>query len=293
MIRIHPDIETISRPQRTIVRPVEFSGIGIHTGKQVTLRFCPAEEDTGIVFERIDLPGRPKIPASLPFVCDTTRSTTIGQGGVFVHTIEHVLAAVKAYEIDNLLIQVSDKEPPIGSGSSDVFVEMIESSGIKEQQRSCPIVKVKQPIYWSRGQLNLIALPYDGFRVSYTLHYPESKALQNQFYSASIDAKTFKEEIAPCRTFSRYEEIEYLIDRGLIKGGSLANTIVVKGDVVFSKEGLFFTNEPARHKVLDLIGDISLIGFSLHAHIVASRTGHEANYLFAKELHKTLTLENK
>lgn len=293
MVVLNPDLDIETRKARTLARSVEFSGIGIHTGKEVSMRFRPAEEGAGISFQRVDLPGKPIIPAKLESVCDTTRSTTIGQSGVFVHTVEHVLAAIKAYEIDNLVIEVSDKEPPVGNGSSDIFVDMIEKSGIQEQNQTLPVVIIKEPVYWQRGETYLVALPYSGFRVSYSLHYPDAKALQNQFHSILVTAESFKQEIAPCRTFSRYEEVEYLIDRGLIKGGSLANTLVVKNDVVFSKEGLFFPNEMARHKILDLIGDFSLLNLSVRAHLIGCRTGHEANVAFTKELQNELTREKR
>lgn len=291
MATINPDLILRKRKQNSIKRKSEFSGIGIHTGKQVTLRFCPAEPNTGIVFKRIDLDGAPTIPARLEYVCDTTRSTTIGAHGVFVHTVEHVLAAVRAYEIDNLIIEVSDKEPPIGNGSSDIFVDMIERSEVVSQGGEVPIIALKKPVFWAHGDTHLALLPYEGFRISYTLHYPDAKALQHQFYSVLLTPETFKNEISPCRTFSKYEEVEYLLDRGLIKGGSLANTLIIKDDVVFSREGLFFPDEMARHKILDMIGDLSLIGFSLQAHLIGCRTGHRANYEFAKELLNSLKSE--
>ncbi len=244
-------------------------------------------------FQRIDLPGEPTIKASVDHVIDTTRSTTIGGLGVFVSTVEHVLAAIKAYDIDNVLIQVSDKEPPIDDGSSQIFVDMIEESGIKQQNQPAPIIKIKHPVYWSRGDAHLVALPYEGFRVSYSLHYPDDKALQNQFFSSLITPENFKNNMAYCRTFSRYAELEYLIDRGLIKGGSMANTLVVKDDVVFSKGGLHIKNEMAGHKALDLVGDLSLLGYSLYAHVIGYRTGHEANVLFAKELLNSIMTEKK
>ncbi len=293
MVVLDPELETLTRNQRTICRPVDYSGIGIHSGKKVTIRLCPAEPGSGVVFQRTDLPGEPVIKASVENVVDTTRSTTIGAAGVFVSTVEHVLAAVKAYGIDNLLIQVSDKEPPIDDGSSRLFVEMIEEGGIQEIDQTTPIIKIKNPVYWSRGGTHLAALPYEGFRVSYTLHYPDDKALQNQFFSSMVDPQNFKNEIAPCRTFSRYAELEYLIDRGLIKGGSMANTLVVKDDVVFSKEGLHFKNEMARHKALDLIGDLSLVGYNLYTHVIGFRTGHEANVLFAQELLNSIMTEKQ
>jgi len=288
---LNPELATLSRIQQTILSPVSYSGIGIHTGNQVELTFHPAPAGTGIVFKRVDLPGQPVVPAKLENVCDTTRSTTIGKNGIFVCTVEHVLAAVKAYQIDNLVIEVDDNEPPIADGSSAVFAQMLESAGLVEQEKTTPIVKLLEPVFWSRGDSHIIAVPYEGFRASYSLHYPNAKALQNQHVSFLITPETFKTEIAPCRTFSRYEEVEVLIDRGLIKGGSLTNNLVIKDDVVFSSGGLHFQNEMARHKLLDLVGDLSLMEIDFHAHIIANRTGHEANYLFAQKLLESITVE--
>lgn len=292
MITVNPSLETIVRKQRTLNKHASFSGIGIHTGTEVGLRFCPAKEGTGIVFKRIDLPGNPIIPATVEYVQETSRSTTIGVKDIRIHTVEHVLSAIKAFSIDNLIIEISSFEPPVGNGSSDVFVEMIEQAGIKEQEQTLPIVKIQHPVYWSEGDIHLVALPYDGYRISYTLSYPESNFLRAQYHSVIVNEENFKKEIAPCRTFSLYKEIAALMDRGLIKGGSLDNAVVIKDDLILSKGGLYFPDEMARHKILDLIGDLSLIGFDFHAHIIAIRSGHPSNFAFAKKLLNHITLEN-
>lgn len=289
---VNPALETIVRKQRTLKDVAVFSGIGIHTGKEVGLRFCPAKEGTGIVFKRIDLVGQPIIPATVEYVQDTARSTTIGINDVRIHTVEHVLSAVKAYQIDNLCIEITSIEPPVGNGSSDVFVEMIEKVGIRTQEQAIPVVKLKHPVYLSEGDIHLVALPFDGYRISYTLSYPGSSFLRGQFHSVIVNEENFKKEIAPCRTFSLYKEISALMDRGLIKGGSLDNAVVIKDEVILSKGGLFFPDEMARHKILDLIGDLSLVGYDFHAHIIAIRSGHLTNFLFAKELLKHITMES-
>lgn len=284
--------QTLSRSQNTIGRPVSFSGIGIHTGTIVTLRFCPAPENSGVVFKRTDLPNQPVIPASFEYVCDTSRSTTIGIENVKIHTVEHVLAAVKALTVDNLVIEISSIEPPVGNGSSDVFIDLIEEAGIVEQASQTPILRLQQPVYLTEGDINIVAIPYDGYRISYTLNYPNSRVLKCQYHSHELGVDNFKKEIAPCRTFSQYEEVSMLIDRGLIKGGSLDNAVIVKGDAVFSKEGLFFNDEMVRHKILDMIGDLSLTGINFFAHIIAIRAGHKTNVAFAKKLYNSLTMEN-
>lgn len=293
MIAVDLSPLTKVRNQRTLNKPVSFSGIGIHTGKQVNMRFVPAKEGSGIFFQRVDLPNKPIIPATIEYVRDTSRSTTLGVGNVFIHTVEHVLAAVKANDIDNLCIEVSDIEPPVGNGSSDVFVKMIEESGIIQQTHITPIAQLKSPVFFSQGDIHIVALPHDTFKISYTLQYPESEILRCQFHSLDVDSETFKKEVASCRTFARYEEIEELMNRGLIKGGSLANAVIIKDNAVLSKDGLFFPDEMVRHKVLDLIGDISLVGFSFNAHIISIRSGHASNYQFAKKVYNHFTTENQ
>lgn len=274
-------------------KAASFSGIGIHTGEQVSLQFCPAKEGTGVIFKRIDLPGHPTIPATVEYVKDTGgRSTTIGINDIRIHTVEHVLAAVRAYGIDNLIIEISSIEPPVGNGSSDVFVAMIEEAGVLEQEVSKRITRLQEPVYWSEGDIHLVALPYEGYKISYTLNYPETPALRAQFHSLDVTPESFKKEISPCRTFSLYKEIAHLIDRGLIRGGSLDNAVIIKDDVIFSKAGLFFPNEMVRHKILDLIGDLSLVGLDFYAHIISIRSGHSSNVGLAKKIYEHITRES-
>lgn len=292
MVSVRPILKTIHRKQKTLKQEVSFSGIGIHTGVQVLMRFLPAKESTGVVFKRVDLPGQPVIPATVEYVVDTARSTTIGLGNIRIHTVEHVLAAIRAFEIDNICIEVSNIEPPVGNGSSDVFVEMIEKAGVVEQEASVPVVKLQTPVYHSEGDIHIVALPFDGYRISYTLNYPDTKLLKAQYQTVLVDQENFKNEIAPCRTFSLYKEVSWLMDQGLIKGGSLDNAVIINDDVVLSKNGLFFENEMARHKILDMIGDLSLVGFNFHAHIISLKSGHSSNYQFAKKLFNYITMEN-
>lgn len=272
------------RKQRTLRKAVSYSGIGIHTGRTVSMRFVPAPDSTGVVFRRIDLPSKPLIPATVEYVLETSRSTTIGIQDVRVQTVEHVLAAIKASNIDNLFIEIDNIEPPIGNGSSDIFIELIEEAGVVEQDASVKAVALTQPIFYSEGDIHLVALPAAEYMLSYTLSYPEHPLLKAQYHSIKLTPESFKHEIAPCRTFSLYEEVSYLIDKGLIKGGSLDNAVVIKGDAVLSKNGLFFPDEMVRHKVLDLIGDLSLVGIPFAAHVIAIRSGHAANVAFAKKI---------
>lgn len=289
MVCLKQDLISKYRQQQTLRKPVTFSGIGIHTGKEVHITFQPAKENTGVTFCRVDLPHKPMIPAHVHHVCDTNRSTTIGVNDVCIHTIEHVLAAVRAYQIDNLIIEIHGIEPPVANGSSDVFVEMIEKAGVIEQKEQKPVVKIKEPVFWAQGDIYMAAFPYDGYRISYTLNYPNSTLLHSQFHSLDVSSHRFKSEIAPCRTFALYKEITYLLDRGLIKGASLDNAVIIHDEVAFSKGGLFFPDEMARHKILDMIGDLSLVGVEFDAHIIALRAGHASNCAFAKQLLNSIT----
>jgi UDP-3-O-[3-hydroxymyristoyl] N-acetylglucosamine deacetylase len=292
-VNLNPNLEKFSRRQRTLKKKVTYSGIGIHTGQVVDMTFCPAGEGEGISFQRVDLPSKPLIPATIEYVQDTSRSTTIGIGSVQVHTIEHVLAALKAYEVDNLRIELTSSEPPVGDGSSGAFVDMILEGEVVEQNAQLPIVKIDRPIYWSQGSIHLVALPAEQYCVSYTLHYPHAKALRSQYYSLCVTSQNFTENIAPCRTFALYDEVAHLMDRGLIRGGSLENAVIVKDDAIFSKEGLKFQDEMVRHKILDLIGDLSLIGIPVIAHMIAICSGHPSNVAFAKNLYKHITMEKR
>lgn len=291
-VPIHPNHPMSYRKQRTLQSDVSFAGIGLHTGEQVSMRFLPAKEGVGIHFKRIDLPGAPIVPATVEYVCANARSTILGIGDVRIHTVEHVLAAIRAYNIDNLCIEIDGIEPPVGNGSSDVFVSMIEEAGIVEQEGTLPIVRLRSPVYWSEGEIHLVALPSDVYRISYTLDYPTTKLIKSQYFSLPITHENFKKEIASCRTFSLYEEVSALLDRGLIKGASLDNAVVIKDDTILSKGGLYFPNEMVRHKILDMIGDLSLVGFDFCAHIISIRSGHASNVAFARKLLNYITTEN-
>ena len=279
------------RPQRTIERPQSFFGVGIHTGVDVEMSFHPSSEGTGIYFRRVDLPGKPEVPATVEYVTGTARGTTLAVGDVKVHTVEHVLAAIRSFGIDNLRIDISNIEPPAGDGSSLAYINMLLEAKVIEQQALSPIFSVNKPVYLSQQEVQIIALPCDTYRISYTLYYPKVSSLGSQFFSVDVTEENFREKIAPCRTFALYEELSYLMDKGLIKGGSLENAVVVHEEAIISKGGLFCADEAVRHKVLDIIGDLSLIGVHFTAHIIALRSGHATNCQFAKQLYHHLVME--
>lgn len=255
------------------------------------MTFRPRPPGTGIQFRRVDLPGKPVIPASIEYVQATERRSVIGIGESQVHTIEHVLATIRAFRIDNLCIDLSAAEPPVADGSAGQFITMIDSVGIEEQEALLPELNLVEPVYYSGPETHLVAVPHSSFKISYTLHYPQSSAIGSQYVSFEINEDTFRKEIGPCRTFSLYEEVSLLIDHGLIKGGSLDNSVVVHDSAIVSKEGLRFPDEMARHKVLDLVGDLSLVGFNFNAHIQAIRSGHTSNVQFARKIFQSLTTE--
>jgi len=282
---------TSSKQQRSIKKSVSLSGIGLFTGVTSTITLHPAAENSGIVFQRVDLEEQPLLPAFVDHVYETPRCTILGSDAFQVQTVEHILSALKAYEVDNLLIEIDGPEVPSCDGSALPFVELIERGGIVTQNQTKKIHHLEEPIFWSKGDVHLVALPSEEFRISYTLNYPNSELLKSQFYTLHVGAESFKEEIAPARTFSLYEEVVPLIEKGNIKGGNLDNALIIKGGRILNPEGVRFDDEMVRHKILDLIGDLSLVGQSFIAHIIAIRSGHFSNTCFAKELVSNFMLE--
>lgn len=270
--------------QRTIEKEAHFEGIGLFTGEKSSIILKPAKEDTGILFFRKDIDEKSYVRASLDFVKDTPRCTIIGDEKIDIFTVEHLLAAVHGFEIDNLIVEVYGKEIPVADGSAKIFVDLIEKAGIKIQKNLKKLYFVKKPIYWSYKDIHLIALPSKEFTISYLLHYPNSKILKSQYFNLNVTEDTFKKEIASARTFSLYEEIKPFLDKNLIKGGGLNNAVIIKDDIILNPDGLRFFEEMARHKILDLMGDLFLIGRKIFAHIIAIRSGHFSNIAFAKKI---------
>lgn len=282
------------RSQKTLEKSVFASGRGVFTGKDVSLRLVPAPVGTGIVFQRVDLPEKPTLPAILSSVQSTPRCTVLGNNTLSIQTVEHLLAALYAYELTNLVIELSGPEVPILDGGSSRFVEMIEEAGSVNQEAFKPVLSLKTPVSWSSGDVHLVALPCDELKITYTLHYPSSSVIGTQFYSTAITPEIFKKEIAPCRTFSVYEEIISMIEKGLldVRGGSVENAVIIRDGKILNEEGLHFPEEMARHKVLDVLGDLSLIAEPFVAHVIAVRSGHFSNHAFAKVLFNHLQREN-
>jgi len=294
--------------QQTIANPVSFSGMGLHTGIMVNATIYPGDNNSGIVFQRTDLEGEPIVKAQVENVTDTSRSTLLEQNKVKVSTVEHALSALTGLGIDNALIKLDGPEMPILDGSARKYVEAIREVGLLEQDSEREYFEIKEPIAFRNEEngIEIMALPSDSFSVSVMIDY-NSPVIGNQFASLT-DIDDFADEIAPCRTFVFFRELEFLWKNNLIKGGSLDNAIVVldrevsqdeldriadlfnkprvqvRPQGILSNTKLQFSNEPARHKLLDLIGDLTLIGTQIKGKIIATRPGHQANVLFAKEV---------
>ena len=303
--------------QTTIKKQFSIKGTGLHTGKEVTLTFIPAPENHGYVFQRIDLPGSPTIKADCDLVVDTSRGTTLEQNGARVSTVEHVLAALVGLEIDNVLMQLDAVEMPIMDGSSIEFVNKINEIGIEIQKAEREYFEIKENIIYrdNSKEVEMIAMPLNDYRLTVMVDY-NSPVLGSQHASISSLAE-FSDQIASCRTFCFLHELEMLLKNNLIKGGDLNNAIVIvdrvinddeldhlaklfnKPKVEVKKEGILnnvklrFINEPARHKLLDMIGDLALIGTPIKAQIMAARPGHEANIEFAKKIKQQIEKTRK
>jgi UDP-3-O-[3-hydroxymyristoyl] N-acetylglucosamine deacetylase / 3-hydroxyacyl-[acyl-carrier-protein] dehydratase len=268
--------------QQTLSGPVSFSGIGLHSGNSVKMTFLPAAPNSGVVFRRTDLDGKPEIAAKIENVVETNRSTTLGHGNTKIHTVEHVLAALAGCRVDNAIVELDANEPPIGDGSSRQYCQMIEDAGIAPQPEIREAYTVTDPIELTVGETEMTVFPSDTFKVSCTS--TDKQGRFTQFFSLEVSPKTWLRDLSHARTFCFYEEIEFLIRNGLIKGGSLENAVVVRDDAVLTTEPLRYPNEFVRHKILDIIGDLSLIGRPLNGHIIAVKPSHTANCELARQI---------
>ena len=301
--------------QHTIKEPITISGVGLHTGIEANMTFQPAEPNHGIKFQRIDLPDQPIVDADVDYVVDLSRGTTIEHNGARINTVEHTMAALAGLQIDNVMVQLDGPEPPIMDGSSKMFVEALEKAGCAEQNALRNFFEVKESISYrdEDRDVEIAALPLNDYRVTVMIDY-NSPVLGSQ-HASLTDISDFKKEIASSRTFCFLHELEMLYKNNLIRGGDLNNAIVVvdrvvkddeldylaslfnKPKVEVKKEGILnnvelrHQNEPARHKLLDVVGDLALAGRPIKAQIMAARPGHAANVAFAKKLKKAMKAE--
>jgi UDP-3-O-[3-hydroxymyristoyl] N-acetylglucosamine deacetylase len=269
------------RLQRTIKKEVSFQGIGLHTGKYSTVKLKPAPRDTGIVFYRSDKDTI--IKAGINAVIDTAFATTIGYNGVKIKTIEHLMAAVAGLGIDNLYIDISGPEVPILDGSSTELVGILVDAGLAKLSTKMSYLKITAPVVYEDAHGMISAIPYGGRALTYHMSF-NHKVLGDQNLSLEFDEISFARELAPARTFGFYKDIERLRANGLAQGGSLDNAIIVGDEGILNSTGLRFNDEFVRHKLLDAVGDLALIGMPIEGHIMMERSGHTANTNFIKKL---------
>lgn len=298
--------------QRTIAKEASITGIGLHTGNHSTLTFKPAPEDYGIRFKRVDMKNSPEILADIDHVIDISRGTTIAVGDASVKTVEHVLAAIMGCEIDNIVVELTTNEPPVIDGSAKPFVDILLEAGFREQNAPKDYLVIDELVHYhdDQSEVDIVAMPLDDFKMTVMIDY-RNPALGSQYTGLFSLENEFSNEFAPARTFCFLHEVEELYDAGLIKGGKFDNAVVIvdrelsqdqleammnrlgiRDSVVLGENGILnnnqlrFRNEPARHKLLDLIGDMALIGAPIKGHILAARPGHKANIEFVKMLRK-------
>jgi UDP-3-O-[3-hydroxymyristoyl] N-acetylglucosamine deacetylase/3-hydroxyacyl-[acyl-carrier-protein] dehydratase len=274
--------------QQTVGKIASLSGTSLHTGEKVSLKLHPAPVDHGIKFKRKDLQDEPTIDARIDNLKTVERATTIGEGPMRVHTVEHVLAALSAMGVDNAIVEMDANEPPIGDGSAQPYVDLIKRAGTTVQEEPRKFFDVREPMYVeSKTGALLVLLPDEKFRISCTQAGPNNRF--TQYLSMEVTPAAFEREIAPARTFVFYEDVQPLMEKNLIKGGSLENAIVVRGEAVLSKEPLRFPDEFVRHKILDIIGDLALVGRRIRGHVVAAKPGHSANADLARAVAREQT----
>src|ERR1700734_2086432 len=271
--------------QQTLAKSASLTGTSLHTGSTVSLRLSPAPIDHGIKFKRIDLPDEPTIDAKVDHVKFVERATTIADGNVKVHTVEHVLSALCGMGVDNALVEMDSNEPPIGDGSAYPFVELINKCGIEQQKSVRKTMEGREPLHIETKSGSLLTIvPDRTFRISCTQVGPDGRF--TQYYSTEITPEIYAKEIAPARTFVFYEDVKPLMDKGLIRGGSLENAVVVRGDSVLSKEPLRFRDEFVRHKILDILGDLIRGGCRIAGHVIAVKPGHGPNSELTRAISK-------
>lgn len=277
------NIDRYPLKQRTVAGKAHCRGIGVHSGKEVRLTIKPAVPNHGIRFVRTDLPGAPMVPALFKQVVDTSLATVIGSEGCIISTIEHFMAALSALSVDNAIIELDAYEMPIMDGSARPFFDLISSAGIEEQAADRSFFVIKESLELSDGDKFVAAYPYEGRKLSCTIEY-DHPLIQNQSITVDLDDEVFKNDISPARTFGFVHEVETMKRFGLARGGSLDNAVVVDRSAVVNPGGLRYEDEFVRHKLLDCIGDFSLLGMPIIGHIVTRRSGHAFNHAFLEKL---------
>jgi len=273
------------RLQRTIRKEVIISGIGLHSGQEVTVTLKPSPPDSGIKFVRLDTNPPCEIEANISRVVDARLATTLGKDGVTISTTEHLLGTLYGLGIDNLLIEVNSSEIPIMDGSAAPFVSLIKTAGIEEQGVLKEFIKIFRPLKVSSDDAEISLMPSKGFRITYTIDF-NHQLIANQSCRIYLSQTTFEREIGNARTFGLLKDLQALKTNGLAKGGSVENAIVVGNEHILNEEGLRFPEEFVRHKILDLIGDAALLGKPLIGHIIAHKSGHYLHHQLIREILK-------
>ncbi len=268
--------------QQTLREAARFAGIGLHSGNQVEMAILPAPPNSGVRFRRVDLEGKPEIEARVENVGETNRSTTLARGNIKIHTVEHVLSALMGCGVDNAVIELDANEPPIADGSAREFAKIIQQAGLLPQAEAREALVVGAPMEFQMGETLMTVFPHDRWKI--TCVSSDKQGRFTQHFSVEITPETMRKEVLDARTFCFYEEIELLIKNGLIKGGSLENAVVIRDDAILTTEPLRYSNEFVRHKILDIVGDLSLLGRPVRGHIIAVKPSHSANCELARRL---------
>ena len=269
--------------QRTIRKKIQVDGIGLHTGAPATLVFRPAPVNSGIHVVRTDLPGQPSVPVKSENVRATQLATTVGGPAFSVSTVEHCLSSLAAFRIDNLIIELSGPEIPIGDGSAYVFMEALLAAGFADQEEPRQYAYITQPIFYGDNEKHAYVAPYNGLRLTCTIDFPHP-AIGRQSMDLDINETSFARELANARTFGFLKDVEAMRAKGLARGGSLDNAIVLDQDSVMNPSGLRFANEFVRHKMLDALGDVVTLGMPLMGHIVLYKAGHDVMNRLVKKI---------
>jgi UDP-3-O-[3-hydroxymyristoyl] N-acetylglucosamine deacetylase len=269
--------------QRTLKKEINCFSVGLHTGRKVNMKIKPAPVDTGIIFVRKDLPDDEPIHANYNNVCDTTLATTLGSNGVTVSTVEHLLSAFSGMGVDNAIIELDSFEVPIMDGSALYFVNMLKEVGTHMQKKNKRLLIIKKPVSVTEGDANAMFLPADEFKITYEIDF-KHPVIGNQSYSMIFSDEKYEKEICAAQTFGFLKDLEFLQAKGLALGGSLKNAIVLDDKKIINKEGLRIPDVFVKHKILDAIGDLFLLGMPIIGHFMAYKSGHRLNNLLLKEL---------
>lgn len=269
--------------QKTIGGFISIGGVGLHSGKKAKITLRPAPENSGYIFVNVNEVFPSEIVASFDKVLDTTLATTIGEGNVYFRTVEHLISALRGMDVDNVIVEVEGDEVPIMDGSSAPFVYLIKKVGIVEQRRYRKFISVKNPVSFSDGEKYIMIMPSSELRIDFTIDFPHPQ-IGTQSFSFIATPENFEKDIAKARTFGFLKEVEYLKNKGFALGGSLENAVVISENGILNKDGLRYKDEFVRHKILDLIGDIALLGYPVIGHIRAYKSGHALNNMLCKEL---------